>query len=305
MFPFANVHTHRPDHAARRTAATALRADQHLPARRGDLLGERVLGEGGLAVAHRPRRPRRPAGLAVHAQLSHLEPSARQAPATAHVARALPAARSNPLDSAPIQRALFIALDEWVDDGQAAARAACRGCATARWCRRCRNRAWASRSIPGRRPYTGLKTTRYLFDYGLDFYETGIATINPPVPDHARRSYQDNPAQRPDLSELHAEDRLRRQRHRRRAPARVTVPLATYTGWALRAGAQANDGCEGSGQYDRVPDDRGRPRSRRATRVRRSRSAIRPSRPTTRKVARRSTTWSRSGCYCARTRSRS
>jgi len=28
----------------------------------------------------------------------------------------------------------------------------------------------------------------------------------------------------------------------------VSVPLATYTGWALRAGAQANDGCEGSGQ---------------------------------------------------------
>ena len=29
----------------------------------------------------------------------------------------------------------------------------------------------------------------------------------------------------------------------------VEVPLATYTGWALRAGPQANDGCEGSGQY--------------------------------------------------------
>ena len=29
----------------------------------------------------------------------------------------------------------------------------------------------------------------------------------------------------------------------------VTVPLATYTGWALRSGAWANDGCEGSGQY--------------------------------------------------------
>src|SRR5437764_1927580 len=28
----------------------------------------------------------------------------------------------------------------------------------------------------------------------------------------------------------------------------VTVPLATYTGWALRAGPQANDGCESSGQ---------------------------------------------------------
>jgi hypothetical protein len=28
----------------------------------------------------------------------------------------------------------------------------------------------------------------------------------------------------------------------------VTVPLATYTGWSLRAGAQAGDGCEGTGQ---------------------------------------------------------
>ena len=29
----------------------------------------------------------------------------------------------------------------------------------------------------------------------------------------------------------------------------VTVPLATYTGWALRSGAQANDGCEAAGQF--------------------------------------------------------
>ena len=28
----------------------------------------------------------------------------------------------------------------------------------------------------------------------------------------------------------------------------MTVPLATYTGWSLRAGAQANDGCESAGQ---------------------------------------------------------
>jgi hypothetical protein len=27
------------------------------------------------------------------------------------------------------------------------------------------------------------------------------------------------------------------------------VPLATYTGWALRRGAQASDGCEASGQF--------------------------------------------------------
>ena len=35
--------------------------------------------------------------------------------------------------------------------------------------------------------------------------------------------------------------------------ADVTVPLATYTGWALRSGAQANDGCEGSGQSIAFP----------------------------------------------------
>ena len=27
------------------------------------------------------------------------------------------------------------------------------------------------------------------------------------------------------------------------------MPLATYTGWALRSGPQANDGCEAAGQY--------------------------------------------------------
>jgi hypothetical protein len=33
----------------------------------------------------------------------------------------------------------------------------------------------------------------------------------------------------------------------------VTVPLATYTGWGLRRGAQANDGCESSGQFIPFP----------------------------------------------------
>jgi hypothetical protein len=31
------------------------------------------------------------------------------------------------------------------------------------------------------------------------------------------------------------------------------VPLATYTGWALRSGVWANDGCEASGQYIPFP----------------------------------------------------
>ena len=33
----------------------------------------------------------------------------------------------------------------------------------------------------------------------------------------------------------------------------VTVPLATYTGWSLRSGAHANDGCEHAGQMIAFP----------------------------------------------------
>ena len=33
----------------------------------------------------------------------------------------------------------------------------------------------------------------------------------------------------------------------------VTVPLATYTGWSLRGGPHANDGCEGTGQMIAFP----------------------------------------------------
>ena len=109
-------------------------------------------------------------------------------------------------------------------------------------------------NIPGV-TYTGLKTTRYLFNYGPNFYETGIPTINPPVITPPYRT-------------------IRRTARSIRASCRrptatattspvvrlpdVTVPLATYTGWALRAGPQANDGCEGAGQIHPVRQDQGR-----------------------------------------------
>ncbi len=37
--------------------------------------------------------------------------------------------------------------------------------------------------------------------------------------------------------------------------ADLRVPLATYTGWALRSGVWANDGCEAAGQYVPFPRD--------------------------------------------------
>ena len=98
--------------------------------------------------------------------------------------------------------------------------------------------------------YNGLKTTRYLFNYGPDFYATGIPTINPPV---VTPPYQDNPANGPIYpSFVPKTDSDGNDVAGVRLPD-VTVPLATYTGWALRAGAAAGDGCEAAGQYIPFP----------------------------------------------------
>ena len=51
-FPFANVMTHRSDHPQTDSRYASCQTDQYLPARHGDLLGERVLGQDGVAAAH-------------------------------------------------------------------------------------------------------------------------------------------------------------------------------------------------------------------------------------------------------------
>src|SRR5438046_263676 len=149
----------------------------------------------------------------------------------------------NPLNSAPVQRALFIALDEW-SNGTLPPPSRVPRLADGTLVAPLPQSGMGFPNIPGV-TYTGLKTTRYLLDYGPHFYETGIAAVNPPV---IMPPYQDNPASSPiyptfvpktdsdgnDIAGVRLPD--------------VTVPLATYTGWALRAGPQANDGCEGSGQ---------------------------------------------------------
>jgi len=114
----------------------------------------------------------------------------------------------------------------------------------------------APKNANGKVTYTGLKTTRYRFNLGPDFYETGIPTIFPPVitppieintaipivsvngpiyPSFAPKTDSDGN----DIAGVRLVD--------------VTVPLATYTGWGLRRGAQADDGCESSGQFVPFP----------------------------------------------------
>jgi len=105
-------------------------------------------------------------------------------------------------------------------------------------------------NIPGV-TYTGLKTTRYLRDYGLSSYYDGgpfggIPLFNPPI---LAAPYEDNLANGPIYpSFVPKSDSDGNDIAGVRLPD-VTVPLATYTGWALRAGSQADDGCEAAGQY--------------------------------------------------------
>ena len=151
----------------------------------------------------------------------------------------------NPLDSSPVQRALFTAMDQWVTSGTPPPPSQVPRLDNGTLAPPLPQAGMGFPSIPGV-TYTGLKTTRYLFNYGPSFDATGIPTINPPV---VTPPYQDNPLNGPIYpSFIPRTDADGNDIAGIRLP-RVSVPLATYTGWALRAGAQANDGCEAAGQF--------------------------------------------------------
>jgi hypothetical protein len=150
----------------------------------------------------------------------------------------------NPLDSAPVQRALWIALDDWSTKGTAPPPSMVPKLSDGTLVPPLPQSGVGFPDIPGV-TYTGLQTTRYRFDLGPNFYVTGIPTINPPA---ITAPYQDNPANGPIYpSFVPKTDSDGNDIAGVRLPD-VTVPLATYTGWALRSGVWANDGCEGSGQ---------------------------------------------------------
>jgi hypothetical protein len=150
----------------------------------------------------------------------------------------------NPLNSAPVQRALFVALDQWASADQDPPPSSVPRLRDGTMVPPLPQAGVGFPSIPGV-TYTGLKTTRYLLNYGPGFYDSGVASINPPL---ITPPYQDNPANGAIYpSYVPTTDRDGNDIAGVRL-VDVTVPLATYTGWALRAGAQANDGCESSGQ---------------------------------------------------------
>src|SRR5207237_1311579 len=158
----------------------------------------------------------------------------------------------NPLNSAPVQRALFLALDDWTN-GELPPPSRVPTLSEGTMVPPLPQSGVGFPNIPGV-TYTGLKTTRYLFNYGPGYYDGGpsggVATINPPV---ITPPYEDNPANGPIYpSFVPITDSDGNDIAGIRLPE-VQVPLATYTGWALRAGPQLNDGCEASGQYIPFP----------------------------------------------------
>ncbi len=151
----------------------------------------------------------------------------------------------NPLDSSPVQRALFTAMDQWVTSGTPPPPSQYPKLADGTLSSPLPRAGMGFPSIPGV-TYTGLKTTRYLLNYGPNFTATGIPTINPPV---ITPPYEDNALNGPIYpSYIPRTDVDGNDVAGIRLP-RVSVPLATYTGWALRSGPQASDGCESAGQF--------------------------------------------------------
>ena len=153
----------------------------------------------------------------------------------------------NPLDSAPIQRALFIAMDEWSTRGKLPPDSRVPRLADGTLVPPLPQSGMGFPNIPGV-TYNGLMTTRYRFNYGPRF-ELGIFDLNPPT---VTAPYQNNPLNGPIYNNMIPKtDADGNDIAGVRLPE-LKVPLNTYTGWALRAAGQGlNDGCEAAGQ--RIP----------------------------------------------------
>jgi alpha/beta hydrolase family protein len=139
----------------------------------------------------------------------------------------------NPILPNPGHRALLVALDKWASQGIEPPRSRIPRQSIGTLVPSLPQESVGFPQIPGV-TYNGLMHTGDLFDFGPSF-DQGILTILPPVvtsPYVALVPKTD--ADGNDIVGVRFPD--------------IAVPLATYTGWALRAGPAADDGCDAAGQ---------------------------------------------------------
>lgn len=154
----------------------------------------------------------------------------------------------NPIDSTPVHRALLVAMDQFINNGTPMPPSMLPTFASGTLVTPATVVSKFPK-IPGV-TVTGLESTRYLFNYGPRLAQ-GIMDINPPV---ITIPYENNPLNGKIYpSFVPMVDADGNDVAGFKMPE-VAVPLATYTGWALRSAAFGlNDGCEGTGQQIAFP----------------------------------------------------
>jgi hypothetical protein len=146
----------------------------------------------------------------------------------------------NPVVSNTALRALLVALDDWVVNGTQPPGSQVPRQSDGTLVASLPQSGVGFPNIP-RVNYNGLMTTRDLYDFGPNF-DQGIMTVLPPEP--TGFVYPGFVPKTDDDGNDIAGIRL----------PEIAAPLATYTGWALRAaGFAENDGCDASGQQIDLP----------------------------------------------------
>ena len=166
--PVREPDAHRPDLRHNRRPVQEMQRDQHLPAGDGVLFGQRILGEGRLADEHRSDREGRSARSSAGAGVLCCRASSTAAPA---IRRRRVFASSSSIRSTP--RRCSGRFGKTSTSGRRAAshrrRRRFRSSATGHSVPPLPQAEVGFPKIPGV-TYTGLKTTRYRFNYGPNFY---------------------------------------------------------------------------------------------------------------------------------------